>query len=171
MQERQVILSFLPLCIHILIACSGLFSLYCSHLSSAFMYMLVLSCLLIMQSLPFHHSTEERLGSGAFGEVCRGTWSTPYGPLEVAIKMLKEGSSEKDQAKFLQEGAIMGQFKHPHILRMLGAVTVDQPVSMHVYTAYNVSSVYRQLIVFMMITMVWYALVKVSNNFSYFGDS
>ena len=42
--------------------------------------------------------------------------------------MVKEGSSEEDRAKFLQEGAIMGQFKHPHILRMLGAVTVDHPV-------------------------------------------
>ena len=84
---------------------------------------------LFVQPFPLHCSTEERLGSGAFGQVCRGTWSTPYGPLEVAVKMLKEGSSEEDQAKFLQEGAIMGQFKHPHILRMLGAVTVDQPVS------------------------------------------
>ena len=59
----------------------------------------------------------------------KGTWETPYGPQEVAIKMLKEGSTDKRKATFLQEAAIMAQFRHPHIVRLLGAVTVDEPVS------------------------------------------
>ena len=55
-------------------------------------------------------------------------WETPYGPEEVAIKVLKTGTSEEDKVKFLQEAAIMAQFRHPHIVRLLGAVTVDEPV-------------------------------------------
>ena len=59
----------------------------------------------------------------------KGIWDTPYGPQEVAIKRLKEGSNDKHKATFLQEAAIMTQFKHPHVVRLLGAVTVDEPVS------------------------------------------
>ena len=69
------------------------------------------------------------LGSGEFGVVFKGTWETPYGPQEVAIKMLKKGSTDKQKATFLQEAAVMAQFRHPHIVRLLGAVTVDEPVS------------------------------------------
>ncbi len=59
----------------------------------------------------------------------KGTWETPYGPQGVAIKRLKEGTTDKHKATFLQEAAIMAQFRHPHIVRLLGAVTVDEPVS------------------------------------------
>ena len=69
------------------------------------------------------------LGSGEFGKVLKGSWETPYGPQEVAIKKLTEGFTEKDKATFLQEAAIMAQFRHPHIVRLLGAVTVDDIVS------------------------------------------
>lgn len=72
---------------------------------------------------------EEGLGSGEFGEVFKGVLDTPYGPQEVAAKMLKAGSDDKEKAKFLQEAAIMAQFRHPHIVRLVGAVTVDDPVS------------------------------------------
>ena len=72
---------------------------------------------------------ETALGSGEFGEVFKGTWETPYGPQEVAIKMLKKGSTDKRKATFLQEAAIMAQFRHPHVVRLLGAVTIDEPVS------------------------------------------
>ena len=73
---------------------------------------------------------EETLGSGEFGEVFKGVLDTPYGPQEVAAKMLKAGSGDEEKAKFLQEAATMAQFRHPHIVRLLGAVTVDDPVSM-----------------------------------------
>ena len=79
--------------------------------------------------VPYALRADTALGSGEFGEVFKGIWETPYGPQEVAIKMLKEGSTDKRKATFLQEAAIMGQFRHPHIVRLLGAVTVDEPVS------------------------------------------
>ena len=49
--------------------------------------------------------------------------------LEVAVKMLKSGSDETDEVKFLQEAAIMGQFKHPNVIKLHGVVTVGTPVS------------------------------------------
>ena len=73
---------------------------------------------------------KECIGSGEFGKVYRAVWETPYGPEEVAIKVLKTGTSEEDKVKFLQEAAVMAQFRHPHIVRLLGAVTVDEPVGM-----------------------------------------
>ena len=79
--------------------------------------------------LPYNSRTETALGSGEFGEVFKGTWETPYGPQEVAIKMLKKDSTAKRKTTFLQEAAIMAQFRHPHIVRLLGAVTVDELVS------------------------------------------
>ena len=60
----------------------------------------------------------------------KGEWVTPYGVKDVAIKSLTEGFKEEDKVKFLQEAAIMAQFRHPHIVRLLGAVTVDEPVGM-----------------------------------------
>ena len=47
----------------------------------------------------------------------------------MAIKTLKPGSDEMDQVKFLQEAAIMGQFKHPNVIKLYGMVTVGEPVS------------------------------------------
>ena len=84
---------------------------------------------LILMCISCAARAETALGSGEFGEVFKGTWETPYGPQEVAIKMLKEGSTDKEKTTFLQEAALMAQFRHPHIVRLLGAVTVDEPVS------------------------------------------
>ena len=71
----------------------------------------------------------EHLGSGQFGTVNKGVWQLPGGAVEVAIKTLKPGSDEMDQVKFLQEAAIMGQFKHPNVIKLYGVVTVGEPVS------------------------------------------
>ena len=49
--------------------------------------------------------------------------------MEVAIKMLKARAGEIDKVKFLQEAAINGQFRHPNIVKLLGVVTVGEPVS------------------------------------------
>ena len=73
----------------------------------------------------------ELLGGGEFGEVFKGSWTTPFGIQEVAIKMLKQGTSHDTRIKFLQEAAIMGQFFHPHIVRLYGAVTLNEPVCLH----------------------------------------
>lgn len=54
--------------------------------------------------------------------------------MEVAIKTLKEGASQEDKVKFLQEAAIMGQFSHPNIVQLYGVVTEGEPVSLVYFT-------------------------------------
>ena len=74
----------------------------------------------------------EYLGSGAFGTVHRGVLDHSKGDEsveeEVAVKSMEDGASEEERVKFLQEAAIMGQFKHPNIIRIIGFIT-DKPVS------------------------------------------
>ena len=48
------------------------------------------------------------------------------GPVEVAIKTLRPAANE--EVKFLQEAAVIGQFKHPNIVKLHGVVTVEEPV-------------------------------------------
>lgn len=45
------------------------------------------------------------------------------GEVNVAIKTLKPGYSEKQRLDFLSEASIMGQFSHPNIIRLEGVVT------------------------------------------------
>ena len=71
----------------------------------------------------------EHLGSGQFGTVYKGVWHSPDKCIDVAVKTLKPGASEKEMVKFLQEAAIMGQFHHPNIVKLHGVVTVGEPVS------------------------------------------
>ena len=68
------------------------------------------------------------LGSGQFGKVAKGVWHTDQGDLDIAVKKLNDKASERDTVRFLQEAAIMGQFKHPNIVRLHGVVTVGSPV-------------------------------------------
>ncbi len=46
------------------------------------------------------------------------------------MKTLKEGSSEDDKVKFLQEAAIMAQFRHHNIVTMYGVIKDGEPVSL-----------------------------------------
>ena len=69
-----------------------------------------------------------RLGSGQFGMVDKGVWQSPAGAVEVAVKTLQSSASQKDRVKFLQEAAINGQFRHPNVVKLLGVVTVGEPV-------------------------------------------
>ena len=71
----------------------------------------------------------DHLGAGQFGEVDKGVWISPNGPVDVAIKTLKEKAPEMDMINFLQEAAIMGQFHHPNIVMLHGVVTLGEPVS------------------------------------------
>ncbi len=57
-----------------------------------------------------------KLGSGQFGDVFKGVWKSSNGEVEVAVMTLKDGSASEDRIKFLQEAAIMSQFKHPSIV-------------------------------------------------------
>ena len=72
------------------------------------------------------------LGQGQFGSVSKGSWKSPDGRHDVAIKMLKPNATEDDRLKLLQEAAIMGQFTDKYVVKLLGVVTVGDPVSMYV---------------------------------------
>ena len=74
------------------------------------------------------HRIQRRLGSGHFGTVYKGFWKCPRGEEEVAIKLLQSGASDEDRVKFLQEAAIMGQFRHPNVVKLHGVVTLGDPV-------------------------------------------
>ena len=69
------------------------------------------------------------MGSGAFGSVCKGLWQSPGGAIEVAVKT-NQSKIEEENVKFLQEAAIMGQFRHPNVVKLMGVVTVGEPVSL-----------------------------------------
>ena len=69
------------------------------------------------------------LGSGEFGSVYKGRWHSPGGPINVAIKTLKQHSADEGRVRFLQEAAIMGQFHHPNVVKLHGVVTMIEPVS------------------------------------------
>jgi len=69
------------------------------------------------------------IGSGQFASVEKGLWRSPNGMLEVAVKTLYTDASQLDKVKLLQEAAIMGQFRHPNVVRLLGVVSEGDAVS------------------------------------------
>ena len=70
------------------------------------------------------------LGSGQFGDVEIGIWNSCGKRSEVAIKTLNPSSTKpEDKVKFLQEAAIMAQFKHPNVIQLYGIVTDGEPVN------------------------------------------
>ena len=71
---------------------------------------------------------EEFLGSGQYGSVSRATWRFPSGVKKVAVKVMRPSAADNARVKFLQEAAIMGQFKHPNIIRVIGVITTLDPV-------------------------------------------
>ena len=81
----------------------------------------------MLHVLPFR--TKSALGHGQFGEVHIGKWRTPKEEKEVAIKMLDPTTSHQDdKVKFLQEAAIMAQFRHPNVIQLYGIVTNGESV-------------------------------------------
>ncbi|KAI6655778.1 hypothetical protein LOD99_1920 [Oopsacas minuta] len=72
-------------------------------------------------------SIQELLGSGEFGEVNKGIWQSPVGDLNVAVKVMNQDIDKQSQTALLQEAAILGQFSHPNILRLVGVVTLTVP--------------------------------------------
>ena len=56
-------------------------------------------------------------------------WKNGSEIIPVALKVLKEGASETDKVKFLQEAAIMAQFTHPNVVSLYGVVSKGDPVS------------------------------------------
>ena len=58
-----------------------------------------------------------------------GIWNGSKGRCEVAIKTLNPTITQPDaKVKFLQEAAIMVQFKHPNVIQLYGIVTDGEPV-------------------------------------------
>ena len=78
---------------------------------------------------------KEVLGSGAFGTVYKGVWchtevgSEQIVEEEVAVKTMEGGASEEDRIKFIQEAAIMGQFDHPNIVKIMGITMEEKEVT------------------------------------------
>lgn len=63
------------------------------------------------------------LGSGAFGEVYEGivkNVTVDDAETRVAIKTLRKGATAQEKSEFLQEAHLMSNFKHDHILRLIG---------------------------------------------------
>ena len=58
----------------------------------------------------------------------KGVWLLSGGSKEVAVKMLKEEASETEKVRFLQEAAINGQLRHPNVVKLMGVVTIGEPV-------------------------------------------
>ena len=71
----------------------------------------------------------EPLGSGQFGSVSKGLWTCESGVLEVAVKTLTDSANT---VKFLQEAAIMAQFKHPNVICLHGIVSTAEPVGIYI---------------------------------------
>ena len=78
--------------------------------------------------LRFSVTMSSQLGAGQFGEVYKGELQTPYGPVDVAAKLVKKGAPQEERVKLLQEAAIMGQFRHKFIVGLLGVVTLGEEV-------------------------------------------
>ena len=70
------------------------------------------------------------LGSGQFGSVSEAEWRNGRRQTTVAVKTLTDSANT---VKFLQEAAIMAQFKHPNILTLHGVVSAGHPVSKKLY--------------------------------------
>ncbi len=75
------------------------------------------------------HRIAGHLGSGQSGSVEQGVWKRQgTQPVDVALKSLTK-TSEEDKVKFLQEAAIMAQFRHPNVILLHGVVAKGEPVS------------------------------------------
>lgn len=71
----------------------------------------------------------KRLGSGAFGEVFEGNVRdvVKEGETRVAIKSLKEGATQCEIIEFIKEAKLMNNFKHKHILQLIGVCFDNDP--------------------------------------------
>ncbi|CAH2047113.1 unnamed protein product, partial [Iphiclides podalirius] len=77
-----------------------------------------------------HITLNKFLGSGAFGEVFEGVarqLADSPAETKVAVKTLRKGATEQEKCEFLKEAALMSNFKHEHILRLLGVCLDNDP--------------------------------------------
>lgn len=77
----------------------------------------------------------QELGQGTFGVVREGivfdlrNFSDPEGT-HCAVKMLREGASLHDRQEFLKEASTMKSFDSFHVVKLLGVVSLGQPMYM-----------------------------------------
>ena len=65
--------------------------------------------------------TGEQLGEGQLGPVYRGVWTNHSGfSQSVAVKVLRNTSTDMEKMKLLQEVAMMAQFRHPNLIAAYG---------------------------------------------------
>ena len=88
-------------------------------------------CLLLFIAYCLYRLLDE-LGVGEFGVVRRGVWSVGGEEREVAVKSLADGSTEEKRIQFLQEAAIMGQFKHPNVITLHGVLMGKKTVCSYI---------------------------------------
>ena len=69
------------------------------------------------------YRTVGQLGSGQFANVEKAVWTRAHGIIEVAVKTLHSDATPTDKLKFLQEGAITSQFRHPNVIFLHGIIT------------------------------------------------
>eukprot|EP00041_Stephanoeca_diplocostata_P026580 m.718937 g.718937 ORF g.718937 m.718937 type:complete len:771 (+) comp22997_c1_seq34:676-2988(+) len=69
----------------------------------------------------------KELGHGEFGEVFLGTLKSRGKTIDCACKTLRKGAKEQDKLDFLSEAGIMGQFRHPNVVSLLGVVLDGSP--------------------------------------------
>ena len=67
-----------------------------------------------------------KLGAGQYGEVWKGDWQSPNGPMTVAVKTFKR--STMDPQEFLKEADIMKKMQHDNLVNLIGVVTKQQPL-------------------------------------------
>ena len=48
----------------------------------------------------------------------------------VAVKATKDGATDEEKIKFLQEAAVMGQFDHPYIVTIFGVMVNPEKVNL-----------------------------------------
>ena len=74
---------------------------------------------------------EAVLGKGNFGEVSKGVVNEPSNPIDlpVAIKVLHPSPDAANaRLQLLEEAALMAQFDHGNVVRLIGVVTVGHPL-------------------------------------------
>ena len=49
--------------------------------------------------------------------------------MDAAVKIIKGETSQKEKLQLLKEAAIMSQFKHPHVIKLLAIVDDENSVS------------------------------------------
>lgn len=78
---------------------------------------------------PFFQRVLELLGRGEFGEVSHGILkSSKGGVIEVAVKTLMASDDSTGRVRLLREAAMMGQFFHPNVIKMIGVTTKKDKV-------------------------------------------